>query len=193
MSKAICVFVLKKPNSEGWIWSPGVGGHWPRKGVWGCAAVMTPFFQASRRSLAYHFTIIAPLFCPHFQILENFSIFSLVLVKISALKTQILQKTPHFSRKIRSLDPTFGNLCGTYPPKKKKLSAPPPGSEDNWKPIKYKCMWCAVINHIYYVSYIICKRMFTFEFQLSSYRQKYQLFTKLAQIRYTHTNNIFEK
>ena len=31
--------------------------------------------------------------------------------------------TPHFSRKTRSLDPTFGNSCGTYPPK--KLSAPP--------------------------------------------------------------------
>ena len=29
-------------------------------------------------------------------------------------------KTPHFSRKIRSPDPTFGNLCGTHP------SAPPP-------------------------------------------------------------------
>ena len=37
------------------------GGHWPREGVWGCAAVMTPFFQTSRRSLAYQFTIIAPL------------------------------------------------------------------------------------------------------------------------------------
>ena len=70
--------------------NPG-GGHWPRKGVWGCAAVMTPFFQASRRSLAYQFTIIAPLLCLHFQILEKNSIFRLVLVKISALKTQIFQ------------------------------------------------------------------------------------------------------
>ena len=57
----------------------------------------------------------------HFQFLEN----------ISALKTQIFQifipKTPQFSRKIHSLEPTFGNLCGTHPPKK-KLSAPPPAS-----------------------------------------------------------------
>ena len=51
------------PRQEG---EPG-GGHWPRKGVWGCAAVMTPFFQASRRSLAYQFTIIAPLLCPPFS------------------------------------------------------------------------------------------------------------------------------
>ena len=41
------------------LYSPG--GHWPRKVVWGCAAVMTPFFQATRRSLAYQFTIIVPL------------------------------------------------------------------------------------------------------------------------------------
>ena len=65
---------------------------------------------------------------PPFSNFRKISIFSLVLVKISALKTQIFQifvpKTPHFSRKIRSLDPTFGNLCGTHPPKK-KLSAPP--------------------------------------------------------------------
>ena len=32
-------------------------------------------------------------------------------------------KTPHFSSKIHSLYPTFGNLCGKHPPK--KLSAPP--------------------------------------------------------------------
>ena len=43
------------------------GGHWSRKGVWGCAVVMTPFFQASRRSLAYQFTINALLMCPHLQ------------------------------------------------------------------------------------------------------------------------------
>ena len=48
---------------------PGGGGggahsHW--KGVWGCAAVMTPFFQASRRSLAYQFTVNAPFLRPPF-------------------------------------------------------------------------------------------------------------------------------
>ena len=90
---------------------------------------MTPFFQASRRSLAYQFTIIAPLLCPHFQILEKFSIFSLVLVKISALKTQ---NFPNF----RSLDPSFfkeNPLPRPYfwkpvwhIPTQKKVECPPP-------------------------------------------------------------------
>ena len=64
---------------------------------------------------------------------QKLCIFSLVLAKISALKTQTFEifvpKTPHFSRKICSLDATFGNLCGTYPQKKKKrkkLRVPPP-------------------------------------------------------------------
>ena len=54
-------------------------------------------------------------------------IFSLVLAKISTLKMQIfVPKTPHFSRKICSLDPTFGNLCGTHLPKQKLRASPPP-------------------------------------------------------------------
>ena len=35
-------------------------------------------------------------------------------------------KTPHFSRKICSLDPTFVNPCGTHPQKKVECSPPPP-------------------------------------------------------------------
>ena len=93
--------------------------HW--KVVRGCAAVMTSFFQDSWLSLAYQFTINGPLiYLSHFQFLEKLFIFSLVLAKISALKMQIFwiftPKTPHFSRKICSVDPTFGNLCGTHPP-----------------------------------------------------------------------------
>ena len=108
---------------------PG-GGHWPRKGVWGCAAVMTPFFQANQRSLAYQFTTNVPLMCPPFSIFRKFCIFSLVLAKISALKTQIFQifvpKTPYFSRKIRSLDPTFENRVA-HTHQKKSWVPPPPG------------------------------------------------------------------
>ena len=99
-----------------------------QKGGMGMCRSHDPLFsgQSALPSLPiYHHC--AALVPPHFQILERFSIFSLVLVKISTLKTQIFKifvpKTPHFSRKIRSLDPTFGNLCGTHPPKK-KLSAP---------------------------------------------------------------------
>ena len=88
---------------------------------------MTPFFQASQRSLAYQFTTNVPLMCPPFSIFRQFCIFSLVLAKISALKTQIFQifvpKTPYFSRKIRSLDPTFENrVAHTH---QKKVECPP--------------------------------------------------------------------
>ena len=107
---------------------PGGGGHYHWKVVWGCAAVMTPFFRASRRSLASQFTINAPFMCPPFQFLENFAFSALFWAKISALKTQnfwiFAPKTPQFSRKTCSLDPTFGNPCGTYPPKK-KIECPP--------------------------------------------------------------------
>ena len=102
------------------------GGHSHWKVVWGCAAVMTPFFQASRRSLVYQFTINAPLMCPHFQFLET-KLHCLVLAKISALRMQIF---PNF----RSQDPTFfkENLLPRpffwkpvwHTPTKKNLSAP---------------------------------------------------------------------
>ena len=59
---------------------------------------------------------------PPFSFLEKFCIFSLFLAKITALKMQISQifvpMTPHFSRKICSLDPIFGNPCGIHSPKK---------------------------------------------------------------------------
>ena len=62
---------------------------------------------------------------------KKFAFLALILAEILALYTHIffflifVPKTPHFSRKIRSLDPTFENPCGTHahPPKKKKLSA----------------------------------------------------------------------
>ena len=104
----------------------GEHSHW--KVVRGCDAVMPllfPYLSSLPRlpiylSCAHHF--------PFFK--ENLCIFSLVLAKIWAFKTEIFKifvpKTPHFSRKIRSLDPTFGNPCGTHPTK--KLSAPHPGS-----------------------------------------------------------------
>ena len=61
------------------------GGHSHWKGVWGCAAVMTPFFQASRRSLAHQFTVNAPLLCPLFSIFRKFLQFQPCLAKILAL------------------------------------------------------------------------------------------------------------
>ena len=78
---------------------PGGHSHW--KGVWGCAAVMTPFFQASRRSLAYQFTVNGPLLRPPFSIFRKF-----------------LDFQPCFGQNSSSLGPIFWNPCGTHPPKK---------------------------------------------------------------------------
>ena len=99
-------------------------------GVWGCAAVMTPFFQAGHRSLAYQFTVNAPLLCPLFSIFRKFVHFQ-----------------PCFGQNFSSLDPNFSKFSFPRPPffketpfprpyilkpawhtstKKKKLSAPPP-------------------------------------------------------------------
>ena len=50
-------------------------GHSHFKGVWGCAAVMTPFFQAIRCSLAYQFTVNAPLLWLPFSSFRKFSHF----------------------------------------------------------------------------------------------------------------------
>ena len=109
-------FGVNSFNSRKWIpW----GALTLESGTGMCHCHGLFFFQAGRRSLAYKFTINAPLMCPHLQFLEKFCIFSLVLAKISALKTQIVPKTPYFPRKFRSLDPTFGN-----PPKKSWLSPP---------------------------------------------------------------------
>ena len=105
---------------------PGGHSHW--KGVWGCAAVMTPFFQASRCSLAHQFTINAPLLCPLFSIFRNF-----------------LHFQPCFGQNLSSLDPNFSKFSFPRPhflkenplprpyilkpawhtPTKKKLTAPP--------------------------------------------------------------------
>ena len=92
-----------------------------------------PFFQASRRSLTYQFIINAPFMCPHpFPILEKKIAFSSLVFwpKFQLSRCKFSFPRPLiFLRKIHSLDPTFGNQCGTHPPKKKKkLSAPLPGN-----------------------------------------------------------------
>ena len=89
---------------------------------------MTPFFQASCRSLAHQFTLNAPLLCLLFSIFRKF-----------------LHFQPCFGQNSSSLDPNFSKFSFTRPPffqgnplprpyilkptwhtpTKKKLSAPP--------------------------------------------------------------------
>ena len=90
---------------------------------------MTPFFQNSHRSLAYQFTVNAPLLCPLFSIFRKF-----------------LHFQPCFGQNSSSLDPNFSKFLFLRPlffkenplPRpyilkpawhtstKNKLSAPPP-------------------------------------------------------------------
>ena len=85
-------------------------------------------FQVSRRSVAYQFTINAPLMCPPFSIFRKFfCIFSLIFGQNFSSQDanfpNFCSQDPSVSRKIRSLDPTFGNPCDTHLPK--KVECPP--------------------------------------------------------------------
>ena len=94
---------------------------------------------------------------PHFQFLENFVFSALFWPKFQRSRLKIFQifvpKTPYFSRKIRSLDPTFGNPCGTYRPKKSWVP-PPPGA----------CgPACGILsrNYTWYFRFPMCKNLFS--------------------------------
>ena len=103
------------------------GGRSRWKEVRGCAAVMTPFFQASRRSLADQFTLNASLMCPPFSILRKIlhfqPCFGQNFSSQDANFPNFCSQDPLIFQEIHFVDPTFGNLCGTYQKKKKKLSA----------------------------------------------------------------------
>ena len=93
---------------------------------------MTPFFQASRRSLAYQFTIIAPLLCPPFSNVRKFFHFQ------PCFGQNFSSQDANFPN-FRSLDPSFFKenplprpyfckpVWHIYPPK--KVECPPPGRE----------------------------------------------------------------
>ena len=91
---------------------------------------MTPFFQASRRSLAYQFTVNAPLLCPLFSIFrkllhfqpcsgQNFSSLDPNFSKFSFPRPQFLKEKPLPRPYI--LKPAWHTST------KKKVECPPPG------------------------------------------------------------------
>ena len=111
--------------------SPGGHSHW--KGVWGCAAVMTPFFQASRRSLAHQFTVNAPLLCSLFSIFRKFLHFQPCFGQNSSFLDPKCSKfsfprLPFF--KENPLPRPYILKPAWHTHTKKKLSAPPPGTLD---------------------------------------------------------------
>ena len=54
-SQILCLIPSGGTGLGGAWWEDLVGGHWPRKGVWGCAALKTPFSRLSCRSQGSHF------------------------------------------------------------------------------------------------------------------------------------------
>ena len=61
--KFFTVFVLITSFQHVYLTGGGGYSHW--KVVWRCAAVMTPFFQSSWRSLAYQLTLNVPISAHH--------------------------------------------------------------------------------------------------------------------------------
>ena len=90
------------------------GGHWPRKGVWGCAALKTPF---SRLSSARKGPISSKRVSSQDPLLRKFGNFSLISLNFH----------PNFS----SQAPKFGNFQLTSPQIWKFSSHKPPFSEAN--------------------------------------------------------------
>ena len=106
----------------------GGGGHSHWKVVWGCAAIMTPFLQASRRSLAYQFTINAPLMCSPFAFFFLIAFSTLFWPKFQLSRCKfskfLLLRPPFFFKENPLLRPYFWKFVW-HTPTKKKLSARP--------------------------------------------------------------------
>ena len=104
---SITILALKKQWLQG-LHRGGGHSHWKR--VWGCAEVMTPNFSlASRRSLAYQFTVNVPLLSPLFLIFRKF-----------------LHFQPCFGQNSSSLNPNFSKFLFPRPPFCKKNPLPRP-------------------------------------------------------------------
>ena len=94
-------------------WPGSLGGalgeHWPRKRVWGCAALKTPFSRLSCRLQGSHFKQKSSSQDPFW---ENFEI----LASTASIFTQILAHKPPNLEIFSSKAPKFGNFPLTSPP-----------------------------------------------------------------------------
>ena len=123
-----------------YLLAPG-GGHWPRKGIWGCAALKTPFHASpaarkgpisSKRVSSQdplfrkfgNFSLYSLNFHPNFSSqapkFGNFQLTSPQIWKFS------VHKPPFSEVNVSSQAPRFGNPGRTPLPEKKWV--PPPGS-----------------------------------------------------------------
>ena len=100
------------------------GGHWPRKGVWGCAAHRTSFSRLSCRSQGSHFKQESVHKTPFWENLE-------ILASTTSIFTQILAHKPLNLEIFSSQAPKFGNFQLTSPQIWKFSTHKPPFSEAN--------------------------------------------------------------
>ena len=108
--------LAKKP--KGSTYGARGGGHWPRKGVWGCAALKTPFSRLSCRSQGSHFKQKSQFTTrgsqdPLLRKFGNFSLYSL-----------------NFHPNLSSQAPKFGNFPLTSPPFQRQMSVRKPHTSE---------------------------------------------------------------
>ena len=90
----------------------GGGGHWPRKGVWGCAALKTPFSHLSCRSQGSYFKQKSQFTRPPFEKIWKF-----------------YPQQPQFYLNLSSQAPKFWNFKLTIPQIWKFSAHKPPNLE----------------------------------------------------------------
>ena len=101
------------------------GEHWPRKRVWGCAALKTPFSRLSCRSQGSPFQAKESVHkTPFWENLE-------ILASTASIFTQILAHKPPNLEIFSSQAPKFGNFQLTSPQIWKFSAHKPPFSEAN--------------------------------------------------------------
>ena len=116
--------------SERPIWQPPrEGGHWPRKEVWGCAALKTPF-QAS--PAARKGPISSKRISSQDPILRKFWNFSLNSASPAWIFTQILAHKPPNLEIFSSQAPKFGNFQLTSPTFQRQMSVRKPHTSEIW-------------------------------------------------------------
>ena len=135
---------------------PG-GGHWPRKGVWGCAALKTPFSRrVSCRSQGSHFKQKSQFTRPPFwKNLEILALIASIFTQILAHKPQIWKFSAHKPPNLeifRSQAPLFRGKCqfasptlrksGPHTPTWKKVECPPRVPVPLVSPAVAVCGWC---------------------------------------------------
>ena len=111
-SKKVLIFLRSSP-----------GGHWPRKGVWGCAAPMTLF------------TPFLPLARVPFQAKESVHKTPLwenldILASTASIFTQILAHKPPNLEIFSSRAPKLGNFPLTSPPFQRQMSVRKPHTSE---------------------------------------------------------------